>query len=155
PHLAKRETAQTLEIQGRVLGPDGKPKAGAKLLLLAEDEKITELGVTAADGGFMVAIPKETKRRRLIARTEDAGIDFLYAGNLNPGKPVELRLVKDRPIRGQILTTEGKPVAGARVAVRYIKVYANNSLDSFPIAWAKRQGNSEMPDGVKSLWPGG
>jgi RNA polymerase sigma factor (sigma-70 family) len=150
----QRGAVKTVEIQGRVLGPNGKPKAGAKLLLLGED-KIVELGVSAADGRFTVMVPKEAKSRRLIARTDDAGIDFLYAGNLKPGKPVELRLVKDRPIRGRIVTTEGKPVAGARVAVRNLRVYADNSLESFLIAWEKRRGNSEMPDGVKGLWPEG
>jgi RNA polymerase sigma factor (sigma-70 family) len=150
----KREAAQTVEIQGRVFGPDGKPKAGAKLLLLGENDKITELGVTDADGRFAVAVPKRAEGR-LIARTEDAGIDFVSAANLKPEKPVELRLVKDRPIRGRIVTTEGKPVSGARVAVRLIRVYANNSLDSFPTAWAKRRGNSETPEGVKDFWPGG
>jgi RNA polymerase sigma factor (sigma-70 family) len=150
----KRESAKTVDIHGRVLGPDGKPKAGAKLLLFDEIEikNITELGVTAADGGFTVAIPKKAKGLlRLIARTEDAGIDFLYAAHLKPGKPVELRLVKDRPIRGQIVTTEGKPVAGARATVRLIRAYANNSLDSFPTAWAKRRGNSEIPECEKIL----
>ncbi|HEY7427080.1 MAG TPA: sigma-70 family RNA polymerase sigma factor [Gemmataceae bacterium] len=147
----KREAAKTVEIQGRVFDPDGKPTAGAKLLLLGENEKIAELGVTAADGRFTVALPKRAKGR-LIARTDDAGIDFVSAANCNPGKPVELRLVKDRPIRGQVVTTEGKPVAGVRVAVRLIRVYANNSLDSFPTAWAKRRGNSETPEGIKNLW---
>jgi len=152
-----REAVKTVEIRGRVLDPDGKPKAGAKLLLLDEGEqtKLTELGVTMADGRFTVAVPKQAKARRLIAQTDNAGIDFVSVAHLKPEKPVELRLVKDRPLRGQIITTEGKPVAAARVAVRLIHVYANNSLDSFLIAWAKRRGNSEMPDGVKSLWPEG
>jgi RNA polymerase sigma factor (sigma-70 family) len=152
-----RDEAKTVEIQGRVLGPDGKSRAGAKLLLLDENQKgkITQLGVTTADGRFTVAVPEQAKGRRLIAQTEGTGIDFLYAANLKPGKPVELGLVKDRPIRGQIISTEGKPVAGVRVAVRLIKVYANNLLDSFLIAWEKRRGNSEMPDGVKALWTEG
>ncbi len=153
----KGEAAQTVEIHGRVLGPDGKPKAGAKLLLLDENQegKITELGVAAADGRFTVAVPKQAKGKRLIACADETGFDFLYAAYLKLGKPAELRLVKDRPIRGQIVTTEGKPVAGARVAVRIIQVYADNSLDSFLIAWAKRRGNSEMPNGVKNLWAAG
>ncbi len=153
----KSEAARTVEIQGRVLGTDGKPKAGAKLLLLDEigKGKIIELGVTVADGRFTVAVPKQAKGKRLIAWTDDTGFDFLYAAYLKPGKPAELRLVNDRPIRGQIVSTEGKPVAGVRVAVRHIEVYPNNSLDSFLVAWAKRHGNSEMPDGVKGLWSEG
>ncbi|HEY7423086.1 MAG TPA: sigma-70 family RNA polymerase sigma factor, partial [Gemmataceae bacterium] len=49
------ETAKTVEIQGCVFGPDGKPKAGSKLLLLSDD-KIAELGVSAVDGRFTVAV---------------------------------------------------------------------------------------------------
>jgi RNA polymerase sigma factor (sigma-70 family) len=155
----KHEAPETVEVQGRVLGPDGKPKAGAKLLWLSEDEKVSQLGTSAADGRFTLAVPKKTTNRHridyLVARYDGEGVDFLHSGNLKPGQPVELRLVKDHVIRGRIVNTEGKPVAGARVVVRSIRVYANNSLDSFLIAWAKRQGNSEMPDGVKRFWPEG
>jgi hypothetical protein len=39
------------------IDPDGKPKAGAKLVRLGEDGQIVDLGVTAADGRFRVALP--------------------------------------------------------------------------------------------------
>jgi len=154
----KPAAAKTVEIHGRVLGPDGKPKAGAKLLLLGEDEKIKELGITAADGRFSVLAPKEAKDRYLIARTNDAGIDFQYSGNWQPGKPLELHLVKDRPIRGRVINTEGKPVAGMRVVVRNVRAYSGNSLDPFLLPWdkvrferARRLG--ELPETVKGCWP--
>ncbi|HEY7154359.1 MAG TPA: sigma-70 family RNA polymerase sigma factor [Gemmataceae bacterium] len=134
----KREAAKTVEIHGRVLGPDGKPKAGAKLLLLGRDKKIVELGVTAADGLFSVLVPKEAKHRCLIARTDDTGIDICSASNLKAGKPVEMHLVKDQPIRGRVVNTEGKPVAGVRVAATNVNIYPNNSLDRFLAHWKNR-----------------
>jgi hypothetical protein len=153
--LPRPEAVKIVEVQGRVYGPDGKPKAGVKLLWLPEDAKVSQLGVSAADGGFTIAIPKKsmTKYRidYLVAQCDGDGIDFLSAGRLQSGKPVELRLVKDHVIRGRMVNTEGKPVVGARVAVRHISTYANNSLDSFLVAWMKRRQNT-IPDGLKEFW---
>jgi RNA polymerase sigma factor (sigma-70 family) len=153
---AEREARKrkAVEIHGRVLGPYGQPKAGAKLLLLGADQKITELGVTAADGRFAVAVPKTTAGQYLplIAQADGAGIDFLDLGRLKSGKPIELRLVKDHAIRGRVVNTEGKPVADVRVAIRSVNVYPNNSLDSFLAAWKKRENLSGIPRGEKNFW---
>jgi RNA polymerase sigma factor (sigma-70 family) len=150
----KTEATKTVEIQGRVLDPDGKPKAGAKLVLFGWDEKTTELGVAAADGRFTVAVPKEARDRYfryLAAQAEDSGLDFLSLDDAVLTKPVELHLVKDQVIRGRILNTEGQPVRGARVAVRGIDLYTDNSLDSFLVRWKKRQPNSQFPNGVNGF----
>jgi len=152
PRSTKRETATTVEIRGRVFDPDGKPKAGAKLLLLREDGEIKHLGMSSADGGFLVAVPKTVKINRLVAQAGDTGLDFLDLNPLKLGKPVELRLVKDQVIRGRVVNTEGKPIRGARVAIRGISVYPNNSLDSFLAAWKKRHFQMGMPDAEKYLW---
>jgi RNA polymerase sigma factor (sigma-70 family) len=148
----KPKEAKSVEIQGRVFGPDGKPKVGAKLLLLSESGKIQRLGVTAADGRFTVAVPKEVKDRWLVAQTDDTGIDFYNLVPLKPEKPVELRLVKDHVIRGRIVNTEGKPVAGVRVTVQSLNLYANNSLDTFLSAWKKRHFQRGIPSGEKGFW---
>jgi hypothetical protein len=69
----------------------------------------------------------------------------------NPEKPVELRQVKDHPIHGRIINTEGKPIAGVRVAVKILNIYAANSLQK---AWKKHNfGSGLMPVGVKGLRP--
>jgi protocatechuate 3,4-dioxygenase beta subunit len=57
-------------------------------------------------------------------------------------KPVELRLVADNVIRGRVVSTEGKPIGGVRVAAEGIETYGNHSLDTFRAAWLK-------------LWTGG
>jgi RNA polymerase sigma factor (sigma-70 family) len=137
----KRETRETVEIRGRVFGPDGKPKAGAKLLLLGEGEKITELGVTAAGGRFSVLVPKEGKDSYLIARTDDTGFDSCWTGSRKADEAVELHLVKDQPIRGRVVNTEGKPVPGVRVAAKNVNIYPNNSLDKFLTHWKNRRNN--------------
>ncbi len=147
----KREATKAVEIQGRVLGPDGKPKAGATLLLFAGGDKPQQLGTTAADGSFRIAL-KEPKWGILIAQAAGCGLDFLNVGTWKPGTPVEFRLVKDQVIRGRVVSTEGKPVAGARVSLHHLGIYPNNSLDSFLIDWKKRHPTSGMPTGVKDIW---
>ncbi len=142
----KRETAKTVQIQGRVLDPDGKPKAGAKLLLLGADKKIVELGVTTADGRFSVLVPKKTRDYYVIAQAEGTGIDVLERGDMKSGESVELRLVKDQPIRGRVVNTEGKPVAGIRVTADALNIYPNHSLDMFLGHW-KNQQVQEIPLG--------
>jgi RNA polymerase sigma factor (sigma-70 family) len=140
PPSVKRDGATALEIQGRVLDPEGKPKTGAKLLLLSSKGKITSLGVSAADGTFTVAVPKETTKHWdhwLIAQSDGAGLDFLDLYQFKNKKPVELRLVKDNAIRGRVVNTEGKPIRGVRVAVEQIEIYRDNSLDTFRAAWIK------------------
>ena len=54
-------------------------------------------------------------------------------------EPAELtlRLVKDQPIRGRVVNTEGRPVPGARVAVDGLFASAEERLDDFLTAWKR------------------
>jgi RNA polymerase sigma factor (sigma-70 family) len=162
----KPEAAKTMEIQGRVLGPDGKPRPGARLLLLGslhsaeqaelviESGKVHKLGVAAEDGRFTVTVPKKPGQHFLIAQADGMGIDFLDLDSWKAGQAVEFRLVKDHVIRGRVVNTEGKPVACVRVAVNHLGVYANNSLDSFLVFWKNRPFNFGLRGGVKTIWSG-
>jgi RNA polymerase sigma factor (sigma-70 family) len=143
---------QEITISGRVADIDGKPAAGAKLLLLAKDDKLVDLGKSAQDGSFRVGIPKDAKDHYLVAQVDGAGIDFIDLGKL-PEK-VELRAVTDHPIRGRVVDTQGRPVAGVRVAAKMVGVYPNNSLDTFLVRWKKQHFMSGLPTGVKHIWAG-
>jgi len=147
----KSKAVKTIEIQGRVFGPDGQPKAGTKLLLQTDDGKFKQLGVSAEDGRFTVAVPKMKRHPQLIAQSDGAGIDFIDLDLRKPAKPVELRLVKDNVIRGRVVNTEGKPIRGVRVSVRTISIY--KSLDAFLDDWKERYYRQPGTSGrVKSLW---
>jgi RNA polymerase sigma factor (sigma-70 family) len=145
---AKGETARTLEIQGRVLDPEGKAKAGAKLLLLDTSGHVQQLGVTTADGRFCVAIAERAAKSRiycwLVAQADGTALDFLGLFRWKAEKPVELRLAKDHPIRGRVVNTEGKPVGGVRVVVARIGVPTETTLDSFLIVWKNRSYGSSV-----------
>jgi RNA polymerase sigma factor (sigma-70 family) len=146
---AKEET-----ISGRVLSPAGKPLAGAELLLAGRVETPRKLGVTGADGRFRVSAPCGKSWVYLVARAPGLGGDFIDLGKA-PAGDVELRTVRDNAVRGRVIDTQGKPVAGVTVAVRHVGTYANNSLDGFLVAWKMRDPFSGVPPGVKGTWEEG
>jgi RNA polymerase sigma factor (sigma-70 family) len=143
-------------VRGKVFDIDGKSGAGAKLVLLGSSDQPVELGTAGADGQFTVTVaaPKKSEWHYLIAQADGAGIDFMHLRETAPTGPVELRLVRDNAIRGRVVTTEGKPVAGAKVFVTDLRTYADNSLDSFLTEWKKRNPHSGLPYGVKFLYGG-
>jgi RNA polymerase sigma factor (sigma-70 family) len=151
----KRDPAKVVEIHGRVLGPDGKPKAGVKLVLVGDGDEVKQLGVSAADGHFSVVVPKEKmdgEVSALLARSRDTGLDFIRLGGWDAAKPVELRLVKDQAIRGRIVNTEGKPISGVQVSVSNIDVYPNNSLESAQIRGKVNHADRTVSQVEKTLW---
>jgi hypothetical protein len=127
---------------------------GEQQELLLEGSTIRQLGVSAGDGRFTVAVPKGKMQHFLIAQCADTGIDFLGVDSLKSEKPIEFRLVKDHVIRGRIVNTESKPVAGVRVAVNHLGIYPNDSLDSFLVFWKNRPFNWGLRGGVKDIWSG-
>lgn len=149
PKGAQKEIpGEQVVVSGRVLDPEGKPLAGAHLYwprLLKEmpkslaDIAFPECGVSAADGGFKVDLewPRGPLAARpyLVARAEGYGIDWAELSKAGKLGDVTLRLVKDSPIRGRVLNTEGKPLAGVRVGVGSVMANADGRLDKFLTAW--------------------
>jgi RNA polymerase sigma factor (sigma-70 family) len=151
------ETAKPLKIHGSVLGPDGQPKPGAKLLLLGRDGAVTRLGVSADDGRFTVTIPEKCTRHwghSLVAQADGSALDFLDLYEMKHEKPIELRLVADNVIRGRVVSTEGKPIGGVRVAAESIETYGKNSLDTFRAAWMKLHAGGKGTGLEKQIYSG-
>ena len=144
-----KPTEQEVTVTGRVLDPDGKPRAGAKLFT-GRTEGIVEIGTADADGKFKVKVPVPAHHLAfyLIARADGFGTDFHFLRVEGLGDEVEFRLVKDNPIRGTIVDTQGKPVAGATVAVSKLNVYADNSLDEFLVDFKR----GEYSGGFRTMW---
>jgi hypothetical protein len=142
---APKETA----IAGLVLDAEGKPLAGAKLLLLGRVAEPTDLGTSGTDGRFKVTVPGDRRGLHLIARADGAGVGFVRLGDAADSE-VKLRTVKDQTVRGRVVDTQGKPVAGARVVVTRISVYADNSLDDFLAGWKSRAPvQPSFPPGIR------
>lgn len=139
-----------VHVAGRVLGPDGAPRAGAEVFLsrwhyddrYPKDPLATTR--TAADGGFALTYRKSDPRFQVEAERVEMWRHVTvstYAPGTGPawadlqrhpeGTPVELRLVPDLALSGRIVDLEGQPVSGARVQVETIGATATGSLDAF------------------------
>jgi protocatechuate 3,4-dioxygenase beta subunit len=125
---AAGERVGRIEFHGRVLGPDGKPVAGAKVRLLDYAKAPPVRATSAEDGSFRFAVAATEVKMRpygkvwegvfVAASAEGFGLGVAEVGK--PGKAVErdVRLARDDvAIRGRVLTLEGRPVPGARAAV--------------------------------------
>ncbi len=64
---------------------------------------------------------------------------------------LKLRLVKDHVLRGRVIDTEGKPVAGAHIVATRVDVFDANSVDSFLTAWMNRMISFSLPGGDRIL----
>jgi RNA polymerase sigma factor (sigma-70 family) len=150
---SKNTAAETTEItlRGRVLGVDGKPFSGASLILLSKENRPIELGSTRSNGEFAVKAPN-AHRLNLVARAEGFGIDFRPIAPEDKSSAIELRLVQDRPVQGRLIDMQGKPVAGARVRVKYIGAFVDDSVDSFLAAWKKMDEFVGLPATKKGIW---
>src|SRR5262249_44802578 len=134
------EDRKETKVSGRVLGPDGKPVAGAKLYLNNHSPQGRDYPVRAnsgADGRFdFTFAPSELDRTwsdtptaQVVAVAKGFGFDVVTIGQPGKGGELTLRLVKELPLSGRILDPEGRPVAGARVRVTDVRAYKGEDLE--------------------------
>jgi RNA polymerase sigma factor (sigma-70 family) len=139
---APPEAALQVTVRGRVLDPDGKPLAGAEVLLAPPTWGATEKAervaraTTGTDGRFRFtadpsAFPKFTA---LVAAAPGYGPDWTDATATTKGE-VTLRLVKDVPVVGRVLTLEGQPAPGATVRVLRLEAPADGDLTPVIQEW--------------------
>ncbi len=127
----------------RLLGPDGKPFAGAKVYVSDWKYgsgppwkfKTSLLGTTGGDGSFQVdAKPEESKSgiRSLVLTADGFGPAFLIPKGKDTDKTTPLSLVRDDvPIRGRVLDIRGRPVAGAQIQVVGVLWHPSGKLDEW------------------------
>jgi RNA polymerase sigma factor (sigma-70 family) len=132
---AEPETKPAGVLAGRVLDPEGKPLADAKVWLIVPWVKALEVTRSDADGNFRLpADIKDTDKLsenewviRLVATHERFG---LALPAIRPGNDIELRMVKDdMRIRGRVLDLQGKPIAGVTISPQRVQASAGESLD--------------------------
>jgi RNA polymerase sigma factor (sigma-70 family) len=152
----QKEQKDRITVTGRVLGPDGKPVSGAKLFVprrmpaesapnldvvldaIAETiGKTQAIGKTDTEGRFRVAVPPPGRdvQNCLIAHASGFGVDWAELREDERPAEVTLRLVKDVPITGRVVNTEGRPVAGASLSIAEIYIPANEKLDDYLAGW--------------------
>jgi RNA polymerase sigma factor (sigma-70 family) len=157
PHpSAKPEAKETVVVRGRVLDPDGKPIKEARLYWprvpkseprTAEDVEnidIAERAKSDAEGRFRFELPRSdihpewAKNICLIAAAAGYGVDGIELPKEGPVPEVTLRLVKDQPIEGRIISTEGKPLAAVNVRIMGVGKTRQERLDDFLAAWKRK-----------------
>jgi RNA polymerase sigma factor (sigma-70 family) len=130
-------------ISGRVVDGDGNSVPKAAMVLAGWEldrgeiaETVKELAITDASGGFRCVVPPLGERlrlrdnRMLVARATGFAADWIAVREVDASRPVVLRLGMTRvPVRGRVLTLEGKPIANTRV--RVLSLVQLNAKDGF------------------------
>ena len=139
------DTAGTFPVRGRVLDPDGKPVAGAGVYVRpyaergwSENDPMTarqkgrvastdadgrfhfELDKGASDGSYWSGVTGWHKAQIAVAAPGFAPA-WVEAGDMVKRGEMALRLVRDDvPVRGRVVDSQGRPVAGVVVRIRAI-----------------------------------
>jgi len=164
----KPAPATVIEVRGRVVGPDGKPVAGAVVrpVFIGINQHIDPVpqATSGRDGRFSITgIPPVRTFDSLRGR---AGIPHLVvasAPGFGPGcwfsafsklsteGELTIRLAEDGPaIEGRIVDLEGRPVAGARVNVDRLWYATEGKLSDW-LARAQDQGANGPWQGLNQL----
>jgi RNA polymerase sigma factor (sigma-70 family) len=152
-NLPQDKDNKTVQWSGRVLDPEGKPVAGARLFgprfkknppTSLEDLEAVQVGTSGTDGRFRVTLQKSANKflpGYLLAHAEGFGIDWIDLVPKEPDSDEKIfKLVKDQPITGRVLDTEGKPRVGVNVFIQAIEVPENDKLDDYLADWKKSWG---------------
>jgi RNA polymerase sigma factor (sigma-70 family) len=153
-----KKAPATFTYKGRVLGPDGKPFARAKLYLVwpSEDQKAPAVrATTGKDGRFEftanraeflpAGAPPDVDVfafLQVLAAAAGHGTDWV-PWDKRPAGELTLRLARnDVTFTGRALDLQGKPLAGAKVRVLRVETTADDDLADFLKAWkAQRNGH--------------
>jgi hypothetical protein len=165
PARAADEEKKEQLVSGRVLDPDGKPVAGAKVHLLrwnapgqlTPDKAPPKVWAeTDKDGRFSFTAPPHEGELFVTAVGFAPGWDT--AGGLRsvvrlgePARPVadklEVRLTRDDvPVSGRLLDVQGESVAGATIRVFSLQAPTDGSLNKWIEAVKKRSLGERVSD---------
>jgi beta-lactamase regulating signal transducer with metallopeptidase domain len=154
-HQVEKPAAEAdfIVFQGRVLAPDGKPFAGAKVYLhcfrdTMGPRPLEPRATSAADGRFRFTAAKAHFRQPevfapwnyspVVAVAQGFGLGVSDSDEPDANRNVSVRLARDDvPIRGRLIDLEGRPVAGARIRVEHVATSPRNDLTPFLTAARK------------------
>ncbi len=109
-NLGTKRIKRGHEVTGKILGPDGKPKAGVPVLVAEQYPEYlgrTPITVTDAAGRFKVRIPD--RQHRLYFLPADAvGVARVVSRDYGEQKP--LKLERGTRVRGRVVDAQGKGV---------------------------------------------
>lgn len=163
---ADRPAAQQMTLTGRVLTPDGKPAARARVAVIALSTRPLKpreewvdleqvLGTSRADGQgrFRLAVRRTSSRTfsslELMAAAPGYGLGWQ---NLHPDTTRLDHVIRLRPeqvVRGRLIDLQGKPAPGVRLELAYVGSDKPTDYDNRQIAlWKTHPGLAAWPGPV-------
>jgi RNA polymerase sigma factor (sigma-70 family) len=140
-------TPQEVTVRGRVLDPDGRPAAGARLFETFHapdgESDIRSVGLAGPDGRFEVRLrpvpnpghwftPQVASRFLgvIAATAPGCGPDWTPIFAARAAEPITLRLRRDDvPIEGRVVSLEGRPIPGVEVGLETLTNFPPSFLD--------------------------
>jgi RNA polymerase sigma factor (sigma-70 family) len=154
PKPQTADDKDSIAYGGRVLGPDGRLVAGAKLYVTlwqgagSRPEPSPEYATTGGDGRFTFTAPRAKfgeQHTIVAAAAANHGVGWVEVPADGKRDDLTLRLVKDDvPITGQIVDLEGRPIRGAALSV--LEIRASTGEDLRPWLEAARDKKREIFD---------
>lgn len=167
---AEAPKTETMTVSGRVVDSEGKPVAGAKVVVIGRQweprqskERKNELGEGVADveGRFRIETPRTSSDRwypsgDVVAGAPGFGLGW-RAFNVDAAAPtVEVVLPPEAPTEFRFVTPEGQPVAGLVVRMlsltRELPPAERPGPDLIPFVGVSLY--PRVPDALASLWLG-
>jgi protocatechuate 3,4-dioxygenase beta subunit len=150
---AGKENNDAIAYRGRILGPDGKPVAGANVyyhFITDEEEPLPVRTTTDSQGRLSFTLtPKDVplsadaitfdpfKSGAVVVKAD--GLTFAWRAAAGKSGELNLQLSRDDvPLEGRILDLQGKPLAGLRVAA--LNAAAPDQGDLSPFVKALESG---------------
>ena len=169
------DATERLEFAGRVLDPDGKLLAGAKLhmvhLRAAAKTPPVVRATTDSQGRFHFTIGRRDfddesfKTARQTAQVVAIREGFGLGWSSSPAadgvdlRDLTIRLTRDDvPILGTVVDLQGRPVAGAKIREQQILETENGDLSAWLDVCKQTNGGSQAVEQLylkRRLWPGG
>ncbi|WP_165069480.1 M56 family metallopeptidase [Paludisphaera rhizosphaerae] len=167
---AKIDTS-TKTIRGKVLGPDGKPLAGATVLQVgAQPSKLPFIALprgtgreirtigralTGADGTFAMSgqfleadyEKLDTFYIHLVARHPGTGLLSVFVKPQDLAEGLTLNLPGEQVVRGRLLTSSGVPAEGVRVVLQDFGTGNSTEMRGDSTSWLQK--DEYLPD----YWP--
>ena len=168
--LPATESSATIEVRGRVVDPDGKPFAGAKVYSYRPNPRSDDFfsanpprpdAISDADGRFRFAIagpglqtqnePANGSQPTIVALARGFGPAWAPFTAAEKAKELTLKLVRDDvPIVGRVIDLEGRPIPDATVRLIELIASPDEDLSAWETAMA---GAKDIYDGAMNKLP--
>jgi hypothetical protein len=154
------QTVGTGAIVGRVVDLQGRPVAGAEVWGVAYREKVGATS-TGADGRFRLAPLKPDRPIDVWADAPGLARQHRKGLHVFPGRDHDLGVLTLLPgirLRGRVVDTEGRPIAGARIAISDYRFVLGHTIESNQTEWTATSGSEgrfvtpPLPAGFVHFW---